>query len=130
MLPHGMMKREIWKTDMNNKMSGLANFTKAAKVLDDNKMVRFNTSCCIFISRKPQGTWTPILRFLVKSESLGNCVTHSSTETTMVMRRFSGEITRTINKNTLVALIFQHHCQKPQDKRVSGNGYSPLLSFN
>jgi hypothetical protein len=51
-----MRKREIWKTDMNNKMSGLANFTKAAKVLDDNKMVRFNTSCCIFISRKPQGT--------------------------------------------------------------------------
>ena len=130
MLPHGMRKREIWKTDMNNKMSGLANFTKAAKVLDCNKMVRFNTSCCIFISRKPQWTWTPILRFLVKSESLGNCDTHSSTETTMVMKRFSGEITRTINKNILAALIFRHHCQKPQDKPVSGNDSSPPLSFN
>lgn len=130
MLPHGMRKREIWKTDMNNKNSGMANFTKAEKVLDDNKMVRFNASYCIFISGRPQWSWTPSLRFLVKSESLGNCDTHGPTETTMVMRRFSGEITRMINKNTLAALIFQHHCQKPQEKPVSGNDYSLLLSFN
>ena len=34
---------------MNNKNSGTANFTKAAKVLDDNKMARFNGKLVVIL---------------------------------------------------------------------------------